>query len=117
MFVAVPRLAPEGVVMTAIDSRTLLISWVPPPFEHQKGIIREYRVNSTERETGMAYRLTTAATSLTGPSLHPFYTYNCTVAAFTIAEGPYSLEVNITMPEDGTFSLPLIFITTYISCH
>ena len=117
MFVAAPTLAPEGVVMTAIDSRTLLISWLPPPFEHQNGIIREYWVNISERETGMAYRLTTAATSLTVPSLHPFYTYYCTVAAFTIAEGPYSLEVNITLPEDGTFSLPLIFITTYISCH
>ena len=117
MFVIAPTLAPEGVVMTAIDSRTLLVSWVPPPFEHQNGIIREYRVIITERETGMAYHLTTAATSLTVPSLHPFYTYICTVAAFTIAEGPYSLEVNITMPEDGTFSLPLVFITTYISCH
>ena len=104
-------------VTTAIDSRTLMISWMPPPFEHQNGIIREYQVNITESETEMVYHLTTAATSLTVPSLHPFYTYNCTVAAFTVAEGPYSLEVNITMPEDGTFSLPLIFITTYISCH
>ena len=117
MFVAAPTLAPEGVVLTAIDSRTLLLSWMPPPFEHQNGIIREYRVNITERETGMAYHLTTAATSLTVPSLHPFYTYNCTVAAFTIAEGPYSFEVNITMPEDGTFSSALILITTHISCH
>ena len=116
-FVAAPTFAPEGVETTAIDSRTLLISWVPPPFQHQNGVIREYRVNITERETAMAYRLVTAATSLTVPSLHPFYTYNCTVAAFTIAEGPYSVEINITMPEDGTFSSALIFITTYISCH
>ena len=98
-----PTLAPQSVVTAAIDSRILSISWVPPPFPHQNGIIREYRVNVTERETGMTYRLTTAATSLTVPSLHPFYTYSCAVAAFTIAEGPYSVEVNITMPEDGMF--------------
>ena len=89
--------------MTAINSTTLLVSWMPPPFEHQNGIIREYRVNITEIETGVVYRLVTAATSLTVLLLHPFYTYDCIVAAFTIAEGPYSVEVNITMPEDGMF--------------
>ena len=88
-------------VATATDSRTLLMSWVLPPFEHQNGIIREYQVNITERETGRTYYLTTAATSLTVPSLHPFYTYDCKVAAFTIAQGPYSEKLSITMPEDG----------------
>ena len=102
-FPLVPTLGPQSVVMTAINSTTLLVSWMPPPFEHQNGIIREYRLNITEMETGMVYRLVTTATSLTVPSLHPFYTYNCTVAAVTIAEGPYSVEVNITMPEDGMF--------------
>ena len=96
-----PTLAPQDVVATATDSRTLLMSWVLPPFEHQNGIIREYRVNITERETGRTYYLTTAATSLTVPSLHPFYTYDCKVAAFTIAQGPYSEKLSITMPEDG----------------
>ena len=96
-----PTLAPQDVVATATDSRTLLMSWVLPPFEHQNGIIREYRVNITERETGRTYYLTTAATSLTAPSLHPFYTYDCKVAAFTIAQGPYSEKLSITMPEDG----------------
>ena len=91
--------------MTAMDSTTLLISWMPPQFEHQNGVIREYRVNITETETGIAYRLFTAATTLTVSSLHPFYTYDCIIAAFTIAEGPYSVEVNITMPEDGMFNI------------
>ena len=89
--------------MAAINSTTLLIFWMPPPFEHQNGVIREYRVNITERESGIAYRLATAATTLTASSLHPFYTYECIIAAFTIAEGPYSAEVNITMLEDGMF--------------
>ena len=51
----------------------------------------------------MTYHLVTAATSLIVPSLHPFYMYNCTVAAFTIAVGPYSVELSITLPEDGMF--------------
>ena len=103
--VAAPTLAPQSVEITAIDSRTLSVSWVPPPFEHQNGIIREYRVNVTERETGMTYHLVTAATSITVPFLHPFYMYNCTVAAFTIAAGPYSMELSITLPEDGMFTM------------
>ena len=67
----------------------------------------------------MAHNLTTAATSLTLTllSLHPFYTYNCTLVAYTIAEGPCSVEVNITVPEDGTLLSALIIITAYIFCH
>ena len=39
ILVAAPTLAPQSVVTTAIDSKTLSISWVPPPFVHQNGII------------------------------------------------------------------------------
>ena len=103
LVIAVPTDVPQDVVLTAIDSRTLHISWTPPPFEHQNGIIREYRVNITERETGMVFRLITAATSVTVPSLHPYYNYKCTIAAVTTGEGPYSMELAITMPEDGMY--------------
>ena len=51
----------------------------------------------------MAFQQITAATSVTVPSLHPFYTYACTIAAVTIGEGPYSVELSITLPEDGTY--------------
>ena len=99
---SVPTSAPQSVEVTAIDSRTVIISWAPPPLEQQNGNIREYRVNISERETGKAIHLVSAAVSVTVPSLHPFYTYNCTVAAFTVGEGPHSVEVTVTMPEDGT---------------
>ena len=102
--------------MTATDSTTVLISWMPPPFQHQNGVIREYQVNVTETETGIAYRLVTAATTLTVPSLHPFYTYDCIIAAVTIAEGPYSVEVNITMPEDGMFNISNDIAVSVTTC-
>jgi len=105
LVIAVPTDVPQDIVLTAIDSRTLHISWAAPPFEHQNGIIREYRVNITERETGMVFHLITTATSVTVPSLHPFYNYKCSIAAVTIGEGPYSAELTITMPEDGTYVL------------
>ena len=102
LVIAVPTDVPQD-VLTAINSRTLHISWASPPFEHQNGIISEYRVNITERETGMVFRLITAATSVTVPSLHPYYNYKCTIAAVTTGEGPYSMELAITMPEDGMY--------------
>ena len=88
--------------VTAIDSRTILISWFPPPLDQQNGIIREYHIIINEGESGETFQLTTAATSVTVPSLHPFYTYNCTIAAFTVGEGPHSGDITLTMPEDGT---------------
>ena len=109
LVIAVPTDAPQDVVLTAINSRTLHISWTPPPIEHQNGIIREYRVNITERETGMVFHLITAATAVTVPSLHPFYNYKCTIAAVTIGEGPYSVELTITMPEEGNYVLHIMF--------
>jgi len=104
-----PTSAPQGLEVTAIDSRTVFLSWAPPPLEQQNGNIREYRVNISERETGKRFHLVTTAASVTVPTLHPFYTYNCTVVAFTVEEGPRSVEVTITMPEDGTFYIRTLF--------
>ena len=87
--------------MTAINSTTLLISWMPPPLEHQNGVIREYRVNITERETGMAYHLTTAATTLTVSSLHPFYTYTFFIVPVTVDVGTNHTEITIQTEEAG----------------
>ena len=104
-----PTSAPQGLEVSAIDPRTIFLSWAPPPLEQQNGNIREYRVNISERETGKRFHLVTAAASVTVPTLHPFYTYNCTVAAFTVEEGPHSVAVTITMPEDGTFYIHTLF--------
>jgi len=99
---SVPTSAPQSVEVTAIDSRTVFISWAPPPLEQRNGNIRKYWVNISEREMGKALYLVCAAVFVTAPSLHQFYTYNCTVAAFTVGEGPHSVEVTVRMPEDGT---------------
>lgn len=77
------------------------MSWTPPVADDQNGIIREYRVQIVELESGMIYNHVTPTTSITVSSLHPDYTYGCSVAAFTVAEGPYSDKTNLTTPEDG----------------
>lgn len=56
-------------------------------------------VNETDTERTVNY--TSNSTSLILSSLHPFYTYHLTLAAYTIQYGPSSAVFNITMPEDG----------------
>ena len=50
-------------------------------------------------------------TTLSVPTLHPFYTYQCKVAAVTVGLGPYSTAVEVELPEDGkqVYSVPLLF--------
>jgi len=52
-------------------------------------------------ETGSFYQLTSDSTTLNISGLHPFYTYNLTVAAVLFHLGPYSAVLTIQMPEDG----------------
>ena len=89
---------------SALDSRTLQVSWSPPPVSAQNGIITEYVVNASVLETGEMFeqRTTGNATSLTIRALHPDYTYTYVVAAATaIGTGPFSIFRSIRMPEDG----------------
>lgn len=101
---AVPTAAPESITESAIDSRTLLISWAPPPLPARNGIITEYVVNVSVMETGEQFGRTApgSATSLSIASLHPDYTYTYVVAALTaVGSGPISTFRSIKMPEDG----------------
>ena len=89
----------------ATDSRTLLVTWRPPPEPSRNGIITEYVVNITVMETGeqLQHRASGAdTTSLSIGSLHPDYTYTYSVAAVTaIGMGPFSAFRSTRLPEDG----------------
>ena len=95
-----PDMAPANLTGSAQDSTTLLLNWDRPTGPHN-GIIREYRVNITEVETGTVFQRVSLTTSLVVGNLHPDYTYQWRVTAFTVTEGPYSTTSSITTPEDG----------------
>lgn len=101
----IPTLAPSGppedVSLTIVSSTSIRVSWSPPLTDDHNGIIRLYNINITEVDTGDVFMETSVSTFLVLSNLHPFYTYECIVSAFTIAEGPYSEEAEITTPEDG----------------
>lgn len=97
--------APSGppliVSRSPLNSTTLLLSWQPPLNQHRNGVIREYRVNITEVESGRHFQNTTTTTSITIPFLHPYYNYLCSIAAYTVGIGPFSSAIRVQMPEDG----------------
>ena len=100
-----PSSAPQNLTVTALSPNSISLDWSPPPPHSQNGVIREYRVNVTEVETGTEFYFTTAATSYTVSNiLHPYYTYECIVSAYTIAIGPYTDEVTMMTLEDGVLN-------------
>ena len=100
---AAPSAPPEDINATAISSTSIQLAWAPPPLDETNGIIREYRINITELETGDNQRLTTSTTSLVVQNLHPYYTYEVLVRAHTVDTGPFSSPVSVVTPQDSEF--------------
>ena len=87
--------------MTAVTSRTASLSWDPPPYAGQNGIIRKYVLTVNCSDTNFFTELTTASTQLTVEGIFPFRVYLFAVAAKTIQLGPFSDEVSALLLEDG----------------
>ena len=98
--------APEAVRNLTIakfeqDPTTIVLTWLPPL--QANGVIQGYIVNVTgltQPELSLTYLPTD--TTFTVTSLHPYYLYQCAVAARTSAgSGPFNLQA-VQLPEDGT---------------
>ena len=100
----VPSGPPQNVSGRSINSTAIVLSWSSPQFEERNGAIRQYIVNVTERETGSEFGAVTTQMGITFSSLHPYYTYVCTVYAVTIGAGPGAEAVSITTMEDSKCS-------------
>ena len=96
-----PTAPPQGVSAEPQGPTILVINWQPPPVEHRNGIIVEYTVLVTEILTGTTRELPTGGTAIqiTVSSLHPFYSYSCSVAATTVGRGPFSPNFTVVLPE------------------
>ena len=87
----------------ALNSTHIHLTWDHPPRDEHNGNLSEYRIDVTELETGTALRFSSDAsiTEATIGSLHPYYTYNCTILAVTVGEGPPSTVITVRTAEDG----------------
>ena len=100
-FLSVPTDHPANFTGIPHNSTSFTLSWDPPPLEHHNGIIREYRVNVTERLTGRALQFSTTTTDLVVTDLRPFYEYDCVVVVVTVDEGPHSSAIVVRTREAG----------------
>ena len=96
-----PSRPPTNVIGHANSSDTIHVSWVPPSFEYQNGMIQSYNINVTEIETGITIIHTSFTTSTTLFALHPYYRYEILVSAVTVAAGPYSEVIVVQTNPDG----------------
>lgn len=82
------------------DPNSLDLTWNPPRPEHRNGNIRRYeisivRADSTQEE----FHLNSSTNSFKVRGLRPYTTYRCRVAAYTVALGPYTAEIEETTPQ------------------
>ena len=109
---AVPTGAPRNLAAAAVSSTSISFTWEAPSFELQNGIIRSYHINVTELETGQMRSYVTPGidTLLILNSLHPFYRYNCSIAANTTGLGPITYTIIQTHPEGTSFFLSFLLL-------
>ena len=100
---SVPTAPPANLTVTAVTSRTATLSWDPPPYERQNGVIRKYMLTVNRSDTSSFTVLNATMTELTVENLFPFRTYLFTVAAQTTELGPFTIEEVIQLPEDGNY--------------
>ena len=89
------------ILSTGFGSRHITLQWDPPDYEEQNGNITHYVINVTEMETGVSVLHTSPSTAIFISHLHPAYTYKCSIAAFTVALGPFTPPQYIKTAEEG----------------
>lgn len=77
------------------------ISWALPPLEQRNGVIRTYRIQLVEAETGRDWAMVTTATHFLLDFLQENYLYTLRIAAETVMVGPYSEAMNFTTLPDS----------------
>ena len=94
---SVPSAPPQNVTGEAVNSTAIIVSWKPPPITEQNGIIILYTIHLREVPTqrALAYVQEGQQRMLVIGSLHPYYDYECSVAAKTVV-GSSPLSETVT---------------------
>ena len=93
---------PSGLSAMALNSTAIEASWSPLEEEDINGVLQYYSLNVLEMVTGKMLSFQRNLTQIVLPSLHPYYTYELSVAAATIVgTGPFSSPVRVITHQDG----------------
>lgn len=101
---------PLDITVSVVNSSSVQLSWSPPPASQHNGVIRSYQIHITELDTTSFFLLSANLTSSVIATLHPFYSYNFSVAAVTIGIGPFSAPHTVTTLEDGKTILKMYWL-------
>ena len=109
--ITVPTGPPQGIRAVFVSSTSITISWQAPLLELQNGDITSYYINVLELETNIVRNFTAVPTDsiYVVNSLHPFYSYNCSVAAYTNGLGP-SDHFTVQTLQEGNIYLKLVIL-------
>ena len=99
LILTAPSGPPLNISVDILSSSSMNVAWSPPMQELQNGIIVHYLVSIQTGDSKMTVE--TNVPYLTIEELHPHYTYELSVAAVTVASGPFSNTTSFTMPQDG----------------
>lgn len=109
-FPTVPGAPPQDVRGSAVNSRSLHITWKPPPREQQNGAITYYKVKYAKVEIGddlaKAQEIRVEADQLSYQigALDKWTEYRIWVIAGTeVGDGPPSMPIIVRTDEDGMY--------------
>ena len=86
--------------------------WNNLPMASRNGLIRSYRAVLTDTVSGEHLSQNVTIRQVTFSNLVPHRTYRCKVAAYTVALGPFSNEIQVTTLPDGKLVLPCVTLET-----
>lgn len=111
-----PSSAPPSVECEAVSSTVIQVNWgsLAPP--RRNGIVRGYTVVLTDTDSRDQSSQNTSIRLATFSNLRPFHTYRCRVAAYTVALGPFSREVQATTHVDGMLTHTTSAIPSFKHC-
>ena len=113
VYETVPSSSPVSISSSDVTSTSAVISWDPPPYEDQNGVIISYTISVSVQETGESFIYTTSDTTYSFTALKPYRTYDITIAASTsVGTGPYSDIFMLTTAESSK-SYMYDFISLY----
>ena len=109
-----PEAAPDNIIAEALDTDKIKLSWSPPPPHLQNGVIHSYSVLYTPTTNStLTFSITNVSDTevVISHSLEAGVSYNISVAAVTVARGPYSEGVvQTTYPLPPSISGPPIVV-------
>lgn len=97
-----PTSPPELLSAVEVTSNSVKLFWDPPSVSDHNGLIRNYIIKQTEISTGAVKYYYATDASFVATALHPYYNYSYSVAAVTVAPGPYSDSIAVLTEQDGS---------------